>query len=250
MVLFVLTVAYDGAPFCGWQSSGALPSVEGELRRVLTQILNHPVELQAASRTDRGVHAEGQVVSFETSSLLSADKLKQGLNGLLPKSIVVLEVRELSHPFHPTLDARSKVYTYRLSLGPLQMPLERFKAWHIHEPLDLEAMHLAASFFLGTHDFSAFCNQRKDLRYPDKYRTLQRIELRQKGDLLEIELQADRFLYKMARNLVGTLVDIGRKKYTPASVLEMLQSKARSRAGVTAPAHGLTLKKVYYDRTQ
>lgn len=247
-----LICAYLGTSFFGWQETKQGPSVEGALREALEKVLRHPVILQAASRTDRGVHAEGQVVQFETTRLdLSLERLRYALQGLLAPHIAIRNVEEVEPSFHPTLSAKSKEYHYYLCLSRVQLPFFRETSWHIRETLNLDRMQQAMQLFIGQHDFRAFCNQRKTLRYTDYTRTLLRLSAKRlPHERLCIEIEGDRFLYKMARNLVGTLVQIG----SGAFLLDELKTKwlsgDRKLIGMTAPAHGLFLKAVHYDKSE
>ncbi len=232
-----LTVSYDGTSFFGWQKTECGPSIEEHLQTALEQIVQHPVVLQAASRTDRGVHAEGQVVNFfakESVSLIS-------LNGLLPKQIRICKVEIKPDSFHPTLDVVGKEYHYRLCLGAVQQPQKRLFSWHVPQELDLEKMREAAKEFEGKHDFSAIVTK---VSYADAIRTLERVRILEEEGGLLVVMKGDNFLYKMARTAVGTLVHVGRGKLT--NISQLLQSRERVAAGMTAPAHGLCLKKVFY----
>ena len=243
-----LTVAYDGTDFCGWQKTKMGSSIEETLEEVLIELLQEKVTLQAASRTDAGVHAEGQVVTFNLVKPIAPDKLRRGLNALLPKTITVTAVEQVPEPFHPTLDACGKEYRYALCTGPWQLPHHRHFSWHVPYSLDLEAMRKGAKFFLGTHDFTSFCNQRKDLRYPDKRRTLVQLEIEElDGGRIAFNLVGNSFLYKMVRNIVGTLVFVGRGKLKADAIPAILEAKKRVAAGMTAPAHGLCLKRIFYE---
>lgn len=235
----VLTVSYDGTPFFGWQRTESGPSVEEHLQSALETILQHPVVLQAASRTDRGVHAEGQVVNFFTEKKI--DSLLMSLNGLLPKEIRVCRVEVKEDSFHPTLDAIGKEYHYQICLGPVQQPVRRFFSWHVPQKLDLGKMRKAATEMEGVHDFSAFSTK---VSYPDAMRKLDEVRIFKKAETLLFVLKGDSFLYKMARTVVGTLVHVGRGKLD--SVAAIINSRERVEAGVTAPPHGLSLKKVFY----
>lgn len=236
----VLTVAYDGTTFFGWQKTEEGPSIEGHLKKALEQIVQHPVELQAASRTDRGVHAEGQVVNFFTEKEISL----LSINALLPKEIRVCRLQEESDTFHPTLDVLSKEYHYKVCLGPVQQPSRRHLSWHVPHELDLARMKEAAALLEGMHDFSAFCTKVKRF---DAIRTLEKMRIFEDGDALLFVVRGDNFLYKMVRTLVGSLIHVGRGKLTDLGAV--LHSRERVEAGMTAPAHGLSLKKVFYDRS-
>jgi tRNA pseudouridine38-40 synthase len=243
-----LLLAYDGTDFLGWQNTGTGPSIEKSLKEVLQRILQEPIHLQAASRTDRGVHAIGQTVNFLSSkSLIDYEKLQRSLNQLLTKSIVVRHIEEAPFHFHPSLDAIEKTYLYQICFGRDQLPQFRYFSWHVPLLLNLHEMQRACHFFLGSHDFSAFCNARKNLQYSHRTRTVKSIIFHQEApDRLLIEITANHFLYKMVRNIVGTLITIAKNRLSSSMIPHILSSQNRTWAGMTAPAHGLTLKEVTY----
>jgi len=210
--------------------------------------LQHNVSLQAASRTDRGVHAEGQVVNFVTShDTLDLAKFRHSLNALLPADIRILAVDDAVSTFHATLSARAKQYIYRLYIGPTLPPFLRFTHWHIREKLDLEKMQLAADILLGEHDFIAFRNFRKGKDYNDTVRIVYNIDFEfPDPNIIYLKITANNFLYKMARNIVGTLVYVGLNKFSCGHVQTILTDGKRKDAGITAPALGLSLYKVFY----
>jgi tRNA pseudouridine38-40 synthase len=244
---YALKIAYEGTEFFGWQKTRHGPSIEETLQTCLECILQEQIVLQAASRTDRGVHAEGQLINFFSEKIFSPDKLLSGLNALLPTSIRALSLSLVPISFHPTLHAEKKEYHYQISLGPIQLPKDRHFAWHVPYRLDFEKMHRGALFFLGEHDFSCFCTNRKNLNYTHKRRLITEIDIisLNPSNLL-FTVQGNHFLYKMVRTLVGTLVYIGRGKILSENIPSILEKGLRSLAGMTAPAHGLTLKRVYY----
>lgn len=239
-----LLLAYEGTHYLGWQKTPEGPSIEEALQGILEQVLQHPIQLQAASRTDAGVHAAGQVVNFFTSKAI--DKLQISLNCLLPKDIVVQAVEIASPSFHPTLDCRSKEYTYEICLAPYQLPRHRCYSWHVHAPLKLSDVICAAEQCLGTHDFAAFTNVKKNESYENTVRTLDEFVVEERNNRLRLSLKGANFLYRMVRNLVGIAIDAGLGKIDPRSIGAILASRDRTRAGVTAPAHGLCLTKVEY----
>lgn len=243
-----LVIAYDGTAYLGWQKTCMGPSIEAVLQKTIEQIIQHPAPLQAASRTDAGVHACGQVVNFLTSKInLDLNKLRISLNSLLPKDIVVLQSEWMPASFHPTLDCNGKEYRYFICFGPIQLPQNRFTSWHVPSLLNLEAMQAALSLLIGTHDFSTFCNVKKNARYHDYIREIQSLKLEQfEEKRLLLKIRGNHFLYKMVRNLVGTLVDIGRGKISHEALPAILHSHSRPQAGVTAPPHGLFLYEVFY----
>jgi tRNA pseudouridine38-40 synthase len=243
-----LTIAYDGSNYLGWQKTSMGPSIEEALRSVLRQIFQHEIQLQAASRTDAGVHAFGQIVNFFTSKeKLDLHKLKISLNSLLPADIAVMQVERAEDIFHPTLDSIGKEYHYHLCYGSAQLPLHRHYSWHYPHKLDIVLMQEAARMLVGTHDFSAFCNFKKNSRYQDYLRDVQSINIiEMERERLRFEVSGNHFLYKMVRNIVGTLVYIGRGKIPIDALPGILTGNDRTKAGMTAPAHGLILHRVFY----
>jgi tRNA pseudouridine38-40 synthase len=239
-----LKVAYDGTHYLGWQKTPTGPSIEEALQRVLEKILQEPIQLQAASRTDAGVHAQGQVVNFFSSREIL--KL-ESVNSMLPKDIVVLDLEEAPEAFHPTLDCVGKEYHYTLSLGSVCLPQHRYTSWHYHYPIDMEVLKEVSKCLIGTHDFAAFCNVKKNESYESTIREVEDIVVEKSGEnLLTIKVMGKKFLYKMVRNIVGTLVWAASGRMDPSSVQEILRNKDRTLAAMTAPAQGLTLFKVNY----
>lgn len=243
-----LTVAYDGTAYLGWQKTAMGSSIEQMLEQSLSQILQEQVTLQAASRTDAGVHATGQIVNFFTEKQnIQLKALQIGLNALLPKDISVLNVEVANGSFHPTVDCLSKEYHYHLCYHSAQLPQHRFYSWHFPRHFDINLMRQAASLLIGEHDFSAFCNFKKNSTYAHYIRNVSSIHLVELPDSrLRFEIRGNNFLYKMVRNLVGTLVYVGCGKIDVKAIPDIIESKQRPQAGVTAPAHGLCLQKVYY----
>jgi tRNA pseudouridine38-40 synthase len=244
----ILEVSYDGTKYFGWQRTQAGPSIEEELCKVISQIVQHEVQLQAASRTDRGVHARGQLVNFFTPKKLNLCRFKKSVNGLLPDDIVLQSVEVAAlQTFHPTLDAKGKEYHYHIAWGRGIVPYFSSFTWNIAYPLDLHLMQRGAQLLRGKHDFNSFCNFRKNLKYSHTVRNLFRLDIiEEEPERIRIELQADTFLYKMARNLVGTIVYCGLGKIDPKNLETIVKARHRIHAGITAPAHGLILHKVFY----
>jgi tRNA pseudouridine38-40 synthase len=248
MINVKLAVAYDGTRFLGWQKTKEGVSVEESLQAVLEQIVQEPVVLQAASRTDAGVHAREQVVNFFTSKArIDTNRLLLSLNGLLPKDIAVLQAEAMPMPFHPTLDCTGKEYHYWICTGKAQLPMHRSYSWHYPYRLDKTEMEQAAECLIGVHDFQAFCNGLKNAQYESCIREVTAIEIHERPpQRLQIVVKGNHFLYKMVRNLVGTLVYVGRRKIRADAVPAILHSRDRKQAGAAAPAHGLTLYRVFY----
>lgn len=242
MARYKLTLSYDGTAYFGWQKTRMGPSIQETLAHAIFQIAPGAPLPEAASRTDRGVHAEGQIVSIDLQKDWESKQLRQALNAHLPSDVRIFCVERAEADFHPTLQATGKEYRYHLCLGPVQDPIHRLYSW-AHPPLDLHRMKKAAADLLGTLDFSAMAGEAKK----NPICTIQQIDLTPlPGERLEISVFGNRFLYKMARNIVGTLVAIGKGKLPVDCLPELLASRDRKRAGMTAPAHGLTLFRVHY----
>lgn len=238
------TVAYDGSLFYGWQKTKTGPSIQQSLEDALLQLTQEKSSIEAASRTDRGVHAEGQVIAFSLSKKWATEKLQKGLNAWLPSEIRLLSIEIMEKNFHPTLDAKEKEYHYRLCCGPIQNPIHRLYSWHFRHPLDQAKMEKGAKDLLGTHDFSSFCNERE--KNPICH--LKKIQISSPSPgRLQISLMGNRFLYKMARTLTGTLVYIGAGKLSEDCIPQLIRSSYRPLAGITAPPLGLFLHRVFYD---
>lgn len=247
MKKFLLTIAYDGSRYLGWQKTKMGPSIEETITNTLEQILQENVSLTVASRTDAGVHATGQIATFTTEKNFPHDKLHHSVNSLLPNDISLVSLDEVALPFHPTLDNRGKEYRYLLCSSKRQAPFLQNYSWYPPSPLSIEKMRQAASALIGEHDFSAFCNAHKDL--PDnRIRELYSITITpEEEEKIWISIHGKDFLYKMVRNIVGTLVYIGTDKLPLESIKTILEQKDRTLAGVTAPASGLYLHQVFFD---
>lgn len=240
---YKLIISYNGTRFFGWQDNGKDLSIEGTLNSALKRIYGKKLKLQAASRTDRGVHAKGQVVNFFAPPLISLPILVKAINRYLPKDIRVLSAEIKGESFHPTLDCLHKEYVYRICNQPIQMPFDRDFSWHVKPPLDLNLMRNAAQLLCGEKDFGALTNQSPSVPF-DKTRKLDSIDVE---DGVAIVVRGQNFLYKMVRNIVGLLVHVGLQKINLKDVQKILDGCDRKEAGQTAPAHGLTLNKVFYD---
>lgn len=242
-----MTVCYDGTNFLGWQKTIEGPSIQESLEKALSQILQTEVSLEAASRTDAGVHAKGQVVNFTISNRsICLKQLQRSLNALLNHQIKIMHIEQEEDSFHPTLDNIGKEYHYFISTAAVEDPFLRHTSWHFNHLLDLDKMRQAASALIGTKDFSAFCNDRaRSSKSPicrvDKI-TIEKLP----SSRLCIAIAGNRFLYKMVRNIVGTLAYIGSGKIDAGAMEDILTNKMRQYAGVTAPAHGLFLQQVFY----
>ncbi len=247
---FKLVIAYDGTAYAGWQVQKIGTGVQEKIEAALAQLYPSRPRLHSSSRTDTGVHALGLVAHFEVpraEDRVPPRKLVLALNAWLPEDIRVLAVRRARPDFHARFDATGKEYRYFVWNHPAMNPLLRHTAWHVPRKLDLAAMREAARRLCGRHDFRAFT---ANPGYPraSTVRTLRRCAIHRRGPLLTFVLEGDGFLYKMCRGLVGTLVQVGLGKFTPAAVSALLAGRDRARAGMTAPARGLVLWKVRYDK--
>jgi len=240
-----LTLEYDGSAYVGWQVQRNGRSVQAALTEALEELLGEAVEVVSAGRTDAGVHALGQVASFDTERALPLKAYWRGLNGLLPGDIAVVDAVEVLADFDPRRWSLGKRYRYQVSNRRSRSPLRRRTHWEVFAPLELETMREAALHLVGRHDFSAF--RAKDCQAKHPVREVKGLSVEARGkDEVVFEVEGTAFLKHMVRNIAGSLVEVGRGKQKPGWMQEVLASKDRSRAGVTAPAHGLTLVEVFY----
>lgn len=240
-----LVVEYDGSQLHGWQRQANAPTVQQHLEEALAQLLTHEVTVSGASRTDAGVHARGQVASFRTERDIPLHGIRRGLNSMLPDAIAIRDAAEVADDFHPRHSATGKHYRYTILARPDRSPIYRERAWHHALPLAVADMQRAAEALVGEHDFSAFraagCAAKTPIRRIDA------IAITRDGELLDIDIRGNAFLRNMVRIVVGTLAEVGSGVRPIAQVAEILASRDRGLAGITAPAHGLTLVEVRYD---
>ena len=244
MPTFKLVLEYDGTQYHGWQVQPNLSTIQGTLEATIRKVAQHEVNVTAAGRTDAGVHALGQVAHFSTTARLTAEEWLRALNGLLPPDIAVLSVEEVPETFHARFNAKSKLYRYRMLTRVHRSALSRDKILHYPYPLDLDAMEVACRPLVGTHDFTSFQGSPTDNENP--VCTVTRLTVDRFGDEVIFEVEANRFLKQMVRNIVGTLLEVGRGKMQAGEIAGILAAKDRTKAGPTAPAHGLYLVKVDY----
>jgi tRNA pseudouridine38-40 synthase len=241
---FRATVEYDGTDFSGWQRQREERTVQAVLEDTIRQMTGESVFVRGAGRTDAGVHADGQVATFDLEVNIPPHGLLRGLNSALPPDVALVDVAEVPADFDARFSARGKVYRYTIWNHFVRSPLRARRAWHVREPLDAEAMRAAAAALVGDHDFRAF--RASDCERRTTRRIVRAIGVDRQGALMTIDVEATAFLKNMVRILVGTLVDVGRGRIEPDAVTRMLETGDRAAGGMTAPACGLTLLRVIY----
>jgi tRNA pseudouridine38-40 synthase len=245
MPVVKLVLEYDGTRYVGWQVQPNGPSVQAEVERALETLHRAPRRVTAAGRTDAGVHARGQVVSFAEERPLPLAAYLRGMNALLPGDVAVRAASFEPEGFDARRSARGKRYRYVIENLDTRAPLGRLQAWQLFERLDVAAMRDGAAVLVGRHDFAAF--QASDCSSGHAVREVSRLDvLGEAGGRIELLVEATAFVKHMIRNFVGTLVEVGRGKHPPAWVAEVLASRDRGRAGRTAPPQGLCLEEVFY----
>ncbi len=240
-----LGVEYDGSGYLGWQSQREGRTVQDTLQLALSQIAGHPVSVQAAGRTDTGVHALEQVVHFDSQTSRPLSAWVRGANALLPSDVAVRWAHPVSDDFHARFSAQGRSYRYLLRNAPTRPALQSGQIGWFHAPLDLAAMQAAAQYLLGEHDFSAFRAAECQAKSPVKH--LYQLDIRQDGELFTFDLAANAFLHHQVRNLVGSLLYVGKGKYPPDWLADVLTSRQRSRAAPTFMPDGLYLRAIRYD---
>ncbi|MCL2376612.1 MAG: tRNA pseudouridine(38-40) synthase TruA [Defluviitaleaceae bacterium] len=242
----LLTVAYDGTAYCGWQMQENAISIQEVLTNAINKTFSCDFSLLGASRTDAGVHALGQrahLILSEPSKIL-IPKLPLVLNGHLPPDIRVMAAFDVPNSFHPINDAKSKTYRYTINNNRYRNPLLRDFSAFMPMPLDVAKMATAAKLFLGEHDFAAFCAKGSIVK--STVRTVYALEVAKQGDCVDITINGNGFLYNMVRIIAGTLVNVGLGRIAPEDIHDIILSRDRIRAGKTMPPQGLTLMEIFY----
>lgn len=237
------TVAYDGTDYSGFQRQANAPSIQAALEAGLAQVTQDTITVLAAGRTDAGVHAKGQVIAFDTVWRHGVEDLQRALNAVLPADIVVLKTEDAAADFHPRYDARSRCYRYTMYNAPVRCPLARRHSLHVATPLDVEAMQRAARSLVGEHDFATFG---RSLQGRSTVRRVLTAEWDGGSTWLTFDIEANAFLYRMVRSIVGTLLQVGRGTMSVEEFVSALAACDRSMAGPTAPPQGLCLMEVKY----
>lgn len=240
-------VSYDGTEYSGWQVQPNARSVQGEIEKILTKMHagNH-TQIHGSGRTDKGVHAKGQVFHFDTHLPMDGYAWQRALNAQLPRDIFIVKAEQVAEHFHARYDVVAKQYSYMINNGERWDIFRRNHEMHYTYSLDFNQMELATKYFLGTHDFTSFCSTKSDKT--DRVRTIYKLDMiREKDNRICFKVFGDGFLYNMVRIMVGTILDVGRGRFKPEEIEQMLIAKDRVLAGKTAPAHGLYLDYVVYD---
>jgi tRNA pseudouridine38-40 synthase len=240
---YLLLIEYNGSSYSGWQKQTGVKTIQSELEIALEPVFGRKISITPSGRTDAGVHALKQYCNFRSRVYMPPEKVTALLNGRLPKDISVQKTALIDDKFDCRFSAAAKAYEYFIWNSPARS-VWKSNSWHIAKPLNLSKMKKSAKYLLGTHDFRAFEAPRST--QVSKISKIKNISLKRQGKLIKIEFIADRFLYKMVRNITGTLVEAGLGRLEPGSIQQILKSRKRTNAGPTAPACGLFLKEVYY----
>lgn len=239
-------MAYDGTNYCGWQVQPNGVTIASELNKHLSELLKEEIYVIGASRTDSGVHADGNVAVFDTSSRMPADKISYALNTRLPADIRIQDSREVPADFHPRFQETVKTYEYRICNRRFPDPCERLYSLFYYWDLDVERMRRGAAYLVGTHDFTSFCTHKPEVT--NHVRTIYSLDVTRSGHMITLRITGSGFLYNMVRIITGTLLRVGGGQLSPEEIPAILAARDRSRAAETAPAHGLKLVEIRYPR--
>ncbi|MCS1352585.1 tRNA pseudouridine(38-40) synthase TruA [Mechercharimyces sp. CAU 1602] len=239
-----MTVAYDGTDFIGFQRQSKGRTIQGTLERALSRVTGEKIHVLGAGRTDRGVHARGQVVHFATTSTIPAERWRFIINNCLPPDLAILEVEEVADDFHAMV-SKWKTYRYEIDTAPVRDVFQgRFRTHLPRRTLEIEKMQLAAHFLMGTHDFTTFSSAKADVE--NRVRTIYDCKVEQDGLITAIEITGSGFLYNMVRIIASVLVDVGLGKRVPEAIPVLLEAKDRQQVGITLAPEGLTMLRVGY----
>ncbi len=240
----MLIVAYDGTNYHGWQMQPNAVTIEQILNEKLSELLKEDIQVIGASRTDAGVHAEGNVAVFDTNTSIPGEKISYALNHLLPEDIVIQESFEVEPDFHPRKCDSIKTYQYRILNRNFNLPVKGRNAYHFYRKLDLDKMREAAAYFVGKHDFKNFCSSHTQAK--STIRIIYSFDIEEEDEEIVLTVSGNGFLYNMVRMLTGTLLDVGMGRMSPDKIPELLAAKERVHSPNTAPARGLTLLDIEY----
>ena len=236
---------YEGTRYQGWQKQDTTNNtIQGKLEDILTKMTGVPTKIHGSGRTDAGVHATAQVANFSLESAKEPEKIMEYINQYLPEDIRVVEIEKVSQRFHSRLNAKEKIYTYRIDNGRIPNVFWRKYTYYLDQHLDLRAMREAADYLSGTHDFKAFCSNRRIKK--STVRTIYSISIEQEDPIIKITFRGNGFLYHMVRLLTGTLLEVGLGMRKASDIPGIIESKERENAGTLVPAQGLFLEKVIY----
>jgi tRNA pseudouridine38-40 synthase len=245
---FKITLSYDGTNYCGWQVQPNGDSIQETVQNALKKILREEIKLLGSGRTDAGVHAFAQTANFSTDKKFEINKLIHSLNSIIPLDIRIKEIQKVPNEFHARYSANSKTYHYFIHLNKIIDPFMRLYRYHCPYSLDLSLLEKATESFLGEHDFTSFANEpSKGSAKNNPIKTLMKLDMKTESNGIRLEFTANGFLYKMVRNITGTLIDISRKKIPISSINYIFQKKDRRYAGTAAQPQGLFLFKVHYN---
>ena len=240
-----MVVAYDGTNYCGWQIQPNGVTIEQKLNEALTDLLQEPIKVTGASRTDAGVHSLGNVCIFDTNTRMPAEKISYALNTRLPEDIVVQDSCQVPESFHPRFSKSRKTYEYRILNQKFRNPTRRLDTHFYYYDLDVEAMQRAAAYLVGEHDFKSFASTGGQAE--TSIRTIYSLDVEKRDSIITIRVKGNGFLYNMVRIIAGTLMKVGAGEILPEEIPAILEAKDRSAAGPTAPAKGLTMIGLEYE---
>lgn len=246
---YKLTISYDGTSYSGWQVQKNAVSIQALIQKAIEKTLQHPIRLTGSGRTDAGVHALGQTAHFDTEKELDERVYPLTLNSLLPKDIRIKSIEKVNEDFHARYSAKGKEYHYFLYTKKIMCPFKKLYTYHVRGSFDLEKLKQAAPYFIGTHDFTSFANVKIESPQ-DAVRTLHSLDVIETEDGVQLIFIGNGFLYKMVRNITGTLLEIARGKKEVLEIPLIFQAKDRKKAGKAAPPEGLFLKRVHYDKSE
>ncbi|WP_250278141.1 tRNA pseudouridine(38-40) synthase TruA [[Clostridium] colinum] len=242
----LLTVAYDGTNYFGWQKQDNVKTIQGELEKALSKLFKQKIDIRGASRTDTGVHSLCQLALLKHKTTIPIDRIPLAINSFLDtKEIIITNAMYVDESFHPQNSVYKKTYQYKIYNANFLNPLLRNYTEFVHKPLNIEKMKQATKYFLGRHDFKAFCATGSTAKTTE--RTIYYLDIIKEDNIITIEITGNGFLYNMVRIIAGTLIDVGLDKKQPEDIEHIILSKDRQKSGKTASASGLTLYKVYFD---
>jgi tRNA pseudouridine38-40 synthase len=239
-----ITIEYDGTNYAGWQRQKNAISIQASIEDALAKVIQEPVKLTGAGRTDAGVHAAAQVANFHTSSSLDPINILRGANSILPEDIAIQDIEEVPEKFNARRSARLRWYQYKIYNSPVRPVLQRRDHWHVPQGLNLKAMEEVAVMLRGTHDFKGFRSQMCTAMRTEL--TMEELTIQTASPFISIDIKCRSFLHNMVRIIVGLTVEVGRGKLQPLVCREMLDTGERNPKALTAPPHGLTLMKISY----